>query len=414
MSRVTIGFVPRDRFCEAAESLQRVFDHTHIPFNLIVVDCNIPEVFRQQMEAVLEDRDNVKVIRTDHYLLTNQAHNLIVQENEDEYLCLIENDILVEEGWLSHLVTACDEYPADVAVPLIIERQGEFEKIHFDDRLGHIQPVQTPEGTKLEIVQRTIPKEVDPISDRRTIGMLETHCVLYRSKVFDRIGPFDETMSARAEVDVSLALYQAGARIVFEPKARVVYSTPPPIYPEEREYYLFKWSPERAAENHDHLVAKWDLADLPSSVDFVKRRRKLAAELDPERQQQLETEYRTKIDRTAQDIAASVPSGDAVILVDQQELNAGDVAPGRRAIPFLERDGQYWGAPPDDDTAIREMERLRRSGARYMAFAWPAFWWFDYYNGLHSHLRSNFRCVLENERLVVFDLNGEAFEKDQR
>jgi hypothetical protein len=104
-----------------------------------------------------------------------------------------------------------------------------------------------------------------------------------------------------------------------------------------------------------------------------------------------------------QDIAALIPPGDKFILVDQEELRS-EVAAGRHAIPFLEREGQYWGPPPDDDTAIRELERLRQSRATFIAFAWPTFWWFDYYAGLHQHLRSRFRCVLENDRLVVFDL----------
>jgi SAM-dependent methyltransferase len=105
-----------------------------------------------------------------------------------------------------------------------------------------------------------------------------------------------------------------------------------------------------------------------------------------------------------QDLAGLIPAEESVILVDQNQL--GDTAAmGRRTIPFLERDGQYWGAPPDDETAIRELERLRRrSGAGYIIFAWPAFWWLDYYSGLSRYLRSKFHCVLENDRLVVYDL----------
>jgi glycosyltransferase involved in cell wall biosynthesis len=111
-----------------------------------------------------------------------------------------------------------------------------------------------------------------------------------------------------------------------------------------------------------------------------------------------------QIYRATQEIAALVPRGDNFILVDASQWAAGEVVAGRRCIPYLERDGQYWGAPPDDETALRELERLRQSGASFMAFGWPAFWWLDYYSGLHSHLRSAFPCVLQNDRLVVFDL----------
>lgn len=409
MPDVTIGFAPRDRFCKAAESLERLFEVTREPFNLIVVDCNTPEVFRHQVEKVLKGRHNVRTIRTNDYLLTNQAHNLVIRDSDDEFLCLMENDILPEEGWLSHLIAACEEHPADVAVPLIIERQGGFEKIHFDDRLGHVEPVQTEDRTKYRIVPRSADKETDTTSGRRTVEMIEVHCVLYRRRVFDRIGTLDETMSARAEVDLSLALHNSGVPVVFEPRSRVVYSPPPPIYPEERDYYLFKWDVERAVQNHDDLKRRWSLVDLPSSVDFVKMRRRLASDPDPESQLRRETEYRATVEAAADEIAAVVPAGGALILVDGQQLNAGEVANGRRVIPFLERDGVYWGAPADDETGIAELERLRQQARpSFIVFAWPAFWWLDHYAGLRDHLRSRFRCVLENDRLVAFDLRPDG------
>ncbi len=109
--------------------------------------------------------------------------------------------------------------------------------------------------------------------------------------------------------------------------------------------------------------------------------------------------------RVSDVIAELILPGDAFILVDQAQL--GIVVPvGRRAIPFLERDGQYWGPPPDDDTAIRELERLRQSGASFIVFTLSARWWLHYYIGLRDHLRTKFRCLLENDRLVVFDLRS--------
>ncbi|MDP8928307.1 MAG: hypothetical protein M3O70_06950, partial [Actinomycetota bacterium] len=116
-----------------------------------------------------------------------------------------------------------------------------------------------------------------------------------------------------------------------------------------------------------------------------------------------------RLDLAVKEIAALPKPGRPFILVDDAAWEVGAIA-GRPRIPFLERGGQYWGRPPDDDTAIREMERLRRSGASLIVFAWPAFWWLQHYAGFHDHLRANFPCVLENERVVVFDLCSDACE----
>jgi glycosyl transferase family 2 len=115
-------------------------------------------------------------------------------------------------------------------------------------------------------------------------------------------------------------------------------------------------------------------------------------------------------DRATEELKSLVPEGSTFILVDEQQWadpwGGGQVVASRQAIPFIERKGQYWGPPQDDEMAIRELERLRRTGAKYVAFAWPAFWWLDHYRGFAGHLRENFCCLLDNERLVVFDLQG--------
>ncbi len=101
-----------------------------------------------------------------------------------------------------------------------------------------------------------------------------------------------------------------------------------------------------------------------------------------------------------------IPPREALILVDEDKWDVGGDLLGRRAIPFLERAGRYWGPPSDDETAIAEMERLRREGAGFMVFVWTAFWWLDHYLRFHRYIRGRYRCVLENDRLVVFDLRG--------
>ena len=112
--------------------------------------------------------------------------------------------------------------------------------------------------------------------------------------------------------------------------------------------------------------------------------------------------------RLAREIERLIPAGESLILVDQEQFGASIVV-GRRVFPFLERDGKYWGPPADDEQAVRELERLRQAGARYIVFARHVSWWLDYYSGLREYLWSNFRLVGDAAQMIAFDLrNGAA------
>ncbi len=111
-----------------------------------------------------------------------------------------------------------------------------------------------------------------------------------------------------------------------------------------------------------------------------------------------------RVQQAVRGIVSLIPRGASFILVDEDRWKTDSFLSGRKRIPFLERDGRYGGKPPDDVTAIQELERLREAGAEFIVFAWSTFWWFDYYAGLHRHLRTGFACLMENDCLVVFDL----------
>jgi hypothetical protein len=113
--------------------------------------------------------------------------------------------------------------------------------------------------------------------------------------------------------------------------------------------------------------------------------------------------WRERAYAAARELSALVSPQGIYILADEAQLGSNFLAESH-ALPFVETEGQYGGPPADDNAAVREFERLRHGGASHIVFAWPAFWWLDHYAGLHRHLRANFPCVLQNDRVVVFDL----------
>lgn len=159
------------------------------------------------------------------------------------------------------------------------------------------------------------------------------------------------------------------------------------------------------------LTYSWQLRQYHDHVttlcEFLQKQG-IQVEAAFERWKGSEYEYLQRLVVLDEELTPLIPPGQRYILVDMNEWGSGQLLDNRQSIPFLEKDGMYWGAPPDDATAIKEFERLHNAGASFIVFGWPAFWWLDYYAEFARYLRTKFRCVLENERLVVFDLRLSA------
>jgi hypothetical protein len=390
MATVTIGFFPREQFSLAAESLQRIFDCTHIPFNLIAIDCNTPKVYWQQIEQVLEGRSNVRVIHTDRYLMPNQSRNLVLKEADpqDEFLCFIESDVLVEDGWLSSLIQACEEHPADVAIPRIIEGRLGATKIHWDANLGQVNSIQTAEGTQLEILPLSGNQRLDRGSHRRKIDLSgEAHCQLYRRSVFERVTPFDDDVIYLDWIDSSMALYDSKIPVVFEPQSVVHFWHPYPPSQDDLDYFFRRWDLQQAAQELPLIQKKWNLVQMTASLDFVIERNRIG-----------------QLHQIVDKLKAIISPQESIILVDENCLNGNEVVASLRIIPFLERDGQYWGLPANDNSAIQELERLRQNGCSAIVFLWHTFWWLEHYREFNDYLHKKFSCLLQNDCVIMFDL----------
>jgi hypothetical protein len=105
----------------------------------------------------------------------------------------------------------------------------------------------------------------------------------------------------------------------------------------------------------------------------------------------------------ARDLIRNLIPGDArFILVDEEQLR--HASGFTNALPFLEKNGRYWGPPQDDQAAIEELERMKNDDSQFIVFISSTFWWLQYYRQFEQHLRSRYSCIREDEQLVVFDL----------
>jgi glycosyltransferase involved in cell wall biosynthesis len=205
-----------------------------------------------------------------------------------------------------------------------------------------------------------------------------------------------------------------------------VFPIPEAVYQARADSYLCELAPAfgligvrhvplglyRMHGSNDHLVVGFEetISRHIRAYDFlvsILRRRfeELQLGVDPDAWQRGSWFHR--LQRASEDIAAIVPPQHSFVLVDEAQWGLDD-SHRPRPVPFIEGDGQYGGPPADDGIAIQELERLRATGASHVVIGWPAFWWLDHYSGLDSYLRSKYQCVLQNDRVIIFDLSDPA------
>jgi glycosyltransferase involved in cell wall biosynthesis len=164
-----------------------------------------------------------------------------------------------------------------------------------------------------------------------------------------------------------------------------------------RNHYRGTPFEERMRANLSTLEQQWRVS--------ARRARATGIAADPAEWQR--RSYFQRLCDSLHEIERLIPPGNSFVLLDEEQWGSDETVVGRRRIPFLERDGVFNGRPSDDAHAVAELERLRAErGATHLVVAWSAFWWLDCYTGFTAHLHDRYRRVLENDRIVVFELTS--------
>ncbi len=279
--KVTVVVAPRERFNITELALETLYEHTAVPFKLVYVDGNSPSHIKHYLEMQAKQK-GFRLIRTEHFLSPNQARNLGVAQVDTEYVVFVDNDLLVTPGWLKNLVQCADETGAWVVGPLYLEGKPEDQIIHmaggqakFSQQQGkrELQQRHMFRGKPLPAVRSQL--------QRGSTELIEFHCALVRTEVFEKVGPLDEKlMSTPEHIDLCLAVREAGGTVYFEPSSIVTYVTPPPFAWTDLPYFFLRWSDAWTEASLEHFRNKWNLTEDDSYIErnyrWTKNHRRLA------------------------------------------------------------------------------------------------------------------------------------------
>jgi GT2 family glycosyltransferase len=263
---VTIVTVPRERFSCAARSLQSIYDNSDVPFQLVYVDGGSPAPVRRHLKAQAASK-GFELIRTEYYLSPNEARNLGLMRARTKYVVFIDNDVVVAPGWLGPLVRCGEETGAAVVGPLNCEGTPVHEHIHFAGGGCHVRVEDRP-GRRGRHMVDTIHRQGERLSHvrgqlkREETEVAEFHCLMARTDIFEKIGPFDEgLLSVRENLDFCLLVAQAGGRIYLEPASVITYLASEPFAWSDLPYYAVRWSDAWTLASLHRLRDKWGLTE---------------------------------------------------------------------------------------------------------------------------------------------------------
>ncbi|MCC5651560.1 glycosyltransferase family 2 protein [Nostoc sp. XA013] len=398
-SKVTIAIPTYNRSELLKFSLKSVLSQNYSDYQVLVLD----NASDDDTEAVVRSFSDSRIIyvRNETNIGLFRNFQRAIEINHSPYLSFLPDDDILLPNFIGESVLALDKHPhAGLSV-------AQAELIDTNGIPVHVTGEELSDSFLEGLIDGL--EFIHKIVDGRK-WILRASAVMFRACALAAVGGYD-TPHSKYMIDLNLYLRIAAQFDIFfiakelaqvrfhvEQDSQATFHSPGGTGPlavmaERTDGIAYLLQSPRA---EDASYRQWLAKRL---LHISMRRSEFTSDLIPE----INLSWSERLEIAMQEIASVIPSGKRLILADENQWGC-EMLPEFDALPFLEHEGQYWGAPLDDEIAIQEIERMRQAGASFMIIAWPAFWWLDYYSGLRNYLSSNFRCVLENSRLVVFDL----------
>jgi hypothetical protein len=95
-------------------------------------------------------------------------------------------------------------------------------------------------------------------------------------------------------------------------------------------------------------------------------------------------------------------------LIDGGDWGEATDVDARHGIRLVERNGDYWGAPEDDATAIEEVRRHAADGVRHVVVWWTCSWWREQYPEFFRVVERTTRKIADTDAAVIYEITTRA------
>ncbi|HPF40569.1 MAG TPA: asparagine synthase (glutamine-hydrolyzing) [Phycisphaerae bacterium] len=183
------------------DAVRSILRHTDYPFRLILVDDSANDATFAALEEIAASDDRIELHRNEENLGFVQTANRGMFLADAEYICLINSDIMVAEGWLDAMIRCAQSDPAIAVVNPLSNMCVNLS-------------VPMPPGLNMNTMAEQVAAHT-----RRTYPALTTavgFCMLVKRRYLDFLGGFDEVYGRGycEESDFCMRLTEEGLRVV--------------------------------------------------------------------------------------------------------------------------------------------------------------------------------------------------------
>ncbi len=380
-------------------ALESIHAQDYDDFGVIVLDNASTDDTPQLMQTITAHDPRVTHVRHPQNIGLWRNWNLAFELNRSPYISTFHDDDIMLSGFLRETANVLDQHPSVGSVLVQVEYIDQSGKVFGTQDVGDL-----PDGlmSGLCLLELAV--------DGRHQGIFPPN-IVFRASAARDAGPI---ISPHTHHQQDLNFYnRVAARhdVFFLRKILAQYRMHSGSETERqaRELTGHTWYGE-CAERIDAIayLMRTPRANDPQYRQWLARRLRYlhahqSAAIHPLIPAMFHA-WETRVAMIQEHLEAIIPAGESFILIDDSQLAFPSDWKDRKVIPFLERDGIYWGAPDTDDQAIDNLNRRIQSGTRWLVFAWPSFWWRDRYWRFYRNVTDRFSCRFSTSNLEVFEL----------
>jgi len=247
-------------------ALEKLTERTDPVYEVIVVDSASPDDTPEHLRA---DVEGANVVISEENLGFGGGSNLGAEKARGRFLCFLNPDAMVEDGWLEPLLEILErDATAGAVVPMLLNPDGTIQEAgSVIDSVGW--PLAFGRNESPETLAHRFRREVDYGS---------AACVLVRPDEFAEVGGFDPAYGIGyfEDVDLSFKLKERGLKTIYEPRSRVVH--------ELHGSGTSKQAQQRMIANRALFYRRWSerLSQRPKLIELPTNPARLAAARDVE------------------------------------------------------------------------------------------------------------------------------------